>query len=98
MPGNFLVVLPLFAILLAAAYRRNRGPGAPVPTWRQRLVFGLAMFAIVFPAIGIAARGSSGAEIPAEEWFASLVALAAVGVAPLAIFFAFDVPLRFVRR
>jgi len=98
MSGSLLAALPLVAILLAAAYRRRRGAAGHVPSWRQRVVFALAMFAVVFPAVGLGARNMSAAEITQADWLASALALMVVGAIPLAIFLAFDIPLRLVRK
>ncbi len=85
---------PILAVLIGAAVRRRH----PEPlTWRERVVFAGTLFGVLFTSQSLATL-SRAAEMTAAEWWEGTAVLTAVGFTPLALFMAFDVPLRLVRR
>jgi hypothetical protein len=90
-----LALLPLFVVLMATAYRRARSAGSPPPSVRERVLFGLAVFAVAFFGVGF---GSAVQFATAREMGEVSIVLFAIALAPQGIFLACDYPLRLVRR
>ena len=98
MSSDASALVPLLCVLVAIACRRSNAARGVALTWRQQILFGPAISAVVFPTLGLAAAARGQAQPAPNEWPGLVGLLVAVGLIPLAVFMAFDVPLRFVRR
>jgi hypothetical protein len=96
MSGGSFAVVPILGVLMAVAYRRWLAARGLALAWRLRLVFGLMVFAVIFPAYGLIALSKT--PVSPAEWGEAAAILITVGAVPLGIFLAFDIPLRLVRR
>ncbi len=93
-----LALLPLFGVLMAIAYRRTRPVDSPPPSVRERVLFGLVVFGVVFVGVGFGLAAQLVGRSPANELVEVCIVLLALAFAPLGLFLACDYPLRLVRR
>jgi hypothetical protein len=94
--GTAAVVVTL-GLLIAFAYGRFHAERGTRPTIRQRVTLGLSVFAVLFPALAVAALSKTTAPISPAEWWESIGLSGAIGVAPLAIWLVLDAALRRTR-
>ena len=86
---------PIFAALMALAFRRSLPPGSRV-TLRQYALLLCVIFALLFPPTIVFYFKSPAAPPVAEAW--EVVAKhVGIGITPLAIFFLFDYSLQLTR-
>jgi hypothetical protein len=92
------VVVVLLPLLVALAFGRTLAARGARPTARQRVALGLGVFAVLFPALGLAALSKTVAPISPSEWWQAIGLLAAIGATPLGAWLVLDAALRLTRR
>jgi hypothetical protein len=88
----------MLGLLIAFAYGRVHAERGTSPTIRQRVTLGLSMFAVLFPALAMAALSKTSAPISAAEWWECILISAAIGVTPLASWLVLETALRLTRQ
>lgn len=98
MSSGTAAVVVLFGLLMALAYGRVHAARGTSPTISQRVTLGLSVFAVLFPALAVAALSKTTAPISPAEWWECIGLSGAIGIAPLAIWLVLDTALRLTRH
>jgi hypothetical protein len=88
----------MLGLVMAFAYGRVHAARGTSPTVRQRVTLGLSVFALLFPALAVAALSKTTAPITPVEWWECIGLSGAIGIIPLAAWFVLDTALRLTRQ